>query len=609
LQRLLYSQLFCLAGTVIIFVWTGGCVVKKHEYQLKRELHTYFFKVLLLVGIIISAIFMTYYSVRETAVVAEGKYWRLAQSVTYVDRIMEEVATIGDSIWTSSQIQGIKNANINQWNYLYYRSCMEYISNMEASANNIYRIRVFDVATGTLITSRNGVFYGVNEEVSQYYQGYMERINNLAWVKDFNDGIVSRESNKEHFLYYVRPIYSIVTGEKTGLLCIDIPKEVFSALMEQREPGDEFVIIDEAVEIPAIWSGDNDAEYLKDISLSKDSKFDFYVQRRSYTAVYQQSDYSGWHFYLYYPSTKISFDWGIFVIAVLLLGAILIVAYAMIIRIFRRRVEEPIEQLLQAMADFEQGEFGVQVESGSRDMFDEIFYHFNHMSLRTKELVKELIVERIRLKDGKLKMLQSQIKPHFLYNIFNSMIWLTEQKIYDRLEQMVYATAGYYKTSLNFGNDVISLFDNLNQLKYYAKIQEIRFPTKFHCEITFEEEILCDSIPNLLLQPLLENAIGHGAVGGNEQTLIRVNGYQRAGNLVFEIWDNGAGIEPERLMQIRKTLKQQDYQEDEFFALANVAQRIRMSYYDKGNLMIESVFGEWTRVTIQLPKGESECIS
>jgi Predicted signal transduction protein with a C-terminal ATPase domain len=583
--------------------------VKKQEYQLKRELHTYFFKVLLLVGIIISGMFMTYYSIRETAVVAEGKYWRLAQSVTYVDRIMEEVATIGDSIWTSSQIQGIKNANINQWNYLYYRSCMEYISNMEASANNIYRIRVFDLATKTLITSRNGVFYGVNEEITDYYQSYMDTIKNSAWIMDFNDGVVSRESNGEHFLYYVRPIYSVVTGEKTGLLCIDIPKEVFIALMEQREVGDEFVILSETIEISTMWLSDNDIGELNIVNLEKDSKFKFYIQHRSYTAVYQQSDYSGWYFYLYYPSTQISFDWGIFVIAALLLCAILIVTYAMIIRIFRRRVEEPIEQLLQAMTDFEQGEFGVQVEGGSRDMFDEIFHHFNHMSVRTKELVKELIVERIRLKDGKLKMLQSQIKPHFLYNIFNSMIWLTEQKIYDRLEQMVYATAGYYKTSLNFGNDVINLFDNLNQLKYYAKIQEIRFPTKFQCEIVFEDEILCESIPNLLLQPLLENAIGHGAVNGKEQTQIRVNGYHEEGNLVFEIWDNGVGIEQERLKQIREALEQQDYQEDEFFALVNVAQRIRMSYYGKGNLMIESVFGEWTRVTVRLPEEESGCIS
>jgi len=583
--------------------------VKKHEYQLKRELHTYFLKVLLMAGVIISVMFMTYYSVRETAVVANEKYWRLAQSVTYADRIMEEIATIGGSIWTSSQIQGIKAANINQRNYLYYRSCMDYLSNMEASANNVYRIRVFDRTTKTLITSRNGVFYDVNEDAAAYYQNYMDNIKNSAWVMDFNEGIVPRESNGELFLYYLSPIYSIVTGEKTGLVCIDVSKDVFSALMKQGESGDGFVIFSETVEIPAMRLADNDIEYLKAADNRQSSNFKFYVRHRPFHAVYQQSDYSGWHFYLYYPSTGISFDWGIFVIAVLLLCAILISAYAMIVRISRKRVEEPMEQLLQAMKDFEEGEFGVQVEGGSQDMFDEIFCHFNHMSLRTKELVHELIVERIRLKDGKLKMLQSQIKPHFLYNIFNSMIWMTEQKHYDGLEQMVYATAGYYKTSLNFGNDAINLFDNLNQLKYYAKIQEIRFPDKFQCKIVFDEEILCDSIPNLLLQPLLENAIGHGAAVGKETTLITVNGYRQKGDLVFEIQDNGTGIEPERLKQIQEVLEQTDYQEDEFFALANIAQRIRMSYHGKGSLIIESVFGKGTKVVVRLPEEESGCTS
>ena len=583
--------------------------MNKFEYRIKRELHSYFLKVLLLAGVIISGLFMAYYSVRETAVVAEGKYWQLAQSVTYADRIMEEVANIGESIWTSSQIQGIKAANLKKRDYLYYRDCMDYLSNMEASAGNIYRIRVFDLETETLITSRNGVFYDVDEDAADFYRGYMDGIQNSAWVSDFSDGVVPRESDGERFLYYVRPVYSIVTGEKTGLLCIDIPRDVFSALMKQRETGDGFVIISETVEIPAMRLADNDVEYLKAAGGRQGETFKFLVKQRSYTAVSQQSEYSGWRFYLYYPSAGISFDWGIFVVAVLLLCAILAAAYALIVRIFRQRVEEPMEDLLQAMTAFEQGEFGVQVTAGGRDMFDEIFRHFNHMSLRTKELVAELIVERIRIKDGKLKMLQSQIKPHFLYNIFNSMIWMTEQKNYEGLEQMVYATAGYYKTSLNFGNDSIYLFDNLKQLRYYAKIQEIRFPGQFTCEIEFADEMLYYAIPNLLLQPLLENAIGHGAAGSKERTLIQVDGYCEEGFLVFEIWDNGAGIEPERLEQIREVLEQTDYQEDEFFALANVASRIRMSYQGKGSLTVDSVYEEWTKVVVRLPEEESGCIS
>jgi len=588
---------------------SGGSGVEKQAFQLKKELHNYFFKVLLLAAIIISVMFMTYYSVRETAVVAESKRWILAQSVTYADRIMAETASIGETIWTSSQIQGIKAANLRRMDYLYFRTCMDYLSNIEAGANNIYRIRVFDEATKTLITSRNGVFYGVEDESVRYYQNYMESIHNSVWVMDFSDGIIPREQDGNRFVYFVRPVYSIVTGEKTGIVCIDIPKSVFSVLMKQQETGDGFAIISDTVEIPAVRLVDDDMEYLKTAGESKQSRYQFFSGRRSYTAVYLQSSYSGWYFYLYYPGTGISFDWGIFVIAALLLCAILIAAYAMIIRIFRQRVEEPIAQLLDAMTEFEQGEFGVQVERTGRDIFDEIFKHFNHMSLRTKELVNELIVERIRLKDGKLKMLQSQIKPHFLYNIFNSMIWMTEQKNYDALEQMVYATAGYYKTSLNFGNDAICLFDNLNQLKYYAQIQEIRFPAQFHYEIEFEEEILSLFIPNLMLQPLLENAITHGAADKNRNTQIRIRGYCRDRFLVFEIWDNGAGIEPERLRRIQEGLGQSDYRENDFFALANVAQRIRMYYPGKGGLTIDSVYGEWTKVVVVLPEEESGCIS
>ena len=177
---------------------------------------------------------------------------------------------------------------------------------------------------------------------------------------------------------------------------------------------------------------------------------------------------------------------------------------------------------------------------------------------------------------------------------------MSEKKNYEGLEQMIYALAGYYKSSLNFGKSFINIADNLKQLQYYSIIQQIRFPNKFEYNIVFEEDILSLEIPNLLLQPILENAINYGVTKKEGKTNIYIHGYRMGKRIYFEFFDNGIGIEKKRLEQIRSAINQEGYQGNEFFALTNVAERLRIYYPDKGKLSIDSSFGEWTFVVLSL---------
>ena len=93
-------------------------------------------------------------------------------------------------------------------------------------------------------------------------------------------------------------------------------------------------------------------------------------------------------------------------------------------------------------------------------------------------------------KGAELKLLQSKINPHFIYNIFNNMSWLLELEKYDDLREMIDSVAKYHKTSLNYGSDFIRIADNVEQLKSYAKIQMIRFKNKFNCEFEIDPRTL-----------------------------------------------------------------------------------------------------------------------
>lgn len=590
---------------------------KKKGDTLKKQLYVYFLKVLLLTGIFINLVLLCFFTYREQEVVASGRRWMLYQTITYADRIMEEVESIGEAIWTSSQVQGLKAANLQKIDYLSFLDCMNYLTNMELSVSSIYRIRLFYADTNTLVTSRNGVFYKLSEDTIDYYRGWMDSLEESTWALDFADRLTDDVIIKRQMISHIRPIYSTATGKKIGLVSIEIPLKTFNELINQKDSGEEgFAIIKDAKILTHKTHNKNiindwrkEEGIIQEVAQKKEGSVDFYYEGQRYRCVYENSARSGWTFLTYYPHVYLPLDQLPFLLCCVLFLLSLIAAYAMIIRISKKKIIEPVETLQQAMKRIEEGEFGIQIKEVRNDVFGEIFICFDHMSARSKELIEELIMERLRMKDSKLKMLQSQIKPHFLYNIFNNMIWMSEQKNYEGLEQMIYATAGYYKSSLNFGQSLICLADNLKQLQYYSKIQEIRFPNQFDCEINFDEDILSVGIPNLLLQPILENAINYGATRKEGKTEIRIKGYRKEGKIYFEFYDNGSGIDKERLTQIRKAINQEGYQGTEFFALTNIAERLRMYYPGKGKITIDSSYGEWTLVVLRVSEEEPLCIN
>ena len=199
-----------------------------------------------------------------------------------------------------------------------------------------------------------------------------------------------------------------------------------------------------------------------------------------------------------------------------------------------------------------------------------------------------------------------QIRPHFLYNIFNNMVWMTEQKASDTLEQLVKSTAGFYKTALNAGSSDIMLLENKRQLEYYVTIQKFRFGDRFDLEVQLDEAVEDQLIPNLLLQPLVENAIVHGMQSLDRRGKITVTAKGQDSGILLSVEDNGCGIDPERLGEIRETIQSGVDNSEQFFALVNIAARLRNMYGDRAALYIQSEQNQYTRVEIWIPDLQRE---
>ncbi len=195
-----------------------------------------------------------------------------------------------------------------------------------------------------------------------------------------------------------------------------------------------------------------------------------------------------------------------------------------------------------------------------------------------------------------LKALQAQITPHFLYNtmsLINCQAILAGQKDISELSQ---AIASFYRTILNKGKDAIQVQYELENIKAYLYIQSVMHNNSFDIIYHIEDEVYSGWIINLILQPVVENAIEHGLDQKEDGTRGRlyIEARKEQDEILFVVEDNGIGIPEEKVDTLLTT-------GSEGYGIKNVNDRIQLMYGVRYGLRIFSKDGEGTRIEIRLP--------
>ena len=216
---------------------------------------------------------------------------------------------------------------------------------------------------------------------------------------------------------------------------------------------------------------------------------------------------------------------------------------------------------------------------------------------------------QIRLRESELKFLQSQINPHFLYNTLDSIHWLAVLQRNDDILETVGALSNLLRQSLDYRTSVLTLKEEVDNVKNYLYIQKIRLEHDLHYEIEVESSILDFKIPKLVLQPLVENSLKHGLGKKNEGVCISIFGWMRPdGDAEIEISDNGMGISNEQLelimwyLKVKKIPTSQNNFEGTGIGLLNVQERLTYYFPQFEGIFIESKIGEGTRIKFYISK-------
>ncbi len=226
----------------------------------------------------------------------------------------------------------------------------------------------------------------------------------------------------------------------------------------------------------------------------------------------------------------------------------------------------------------------------------------------TRPIEEQVIEEQKKLRKAEFEVLQAQINPHFLYNTLDAIVWSAEAGNQKQVVSMVGSLSDFFKSSLNKGKEIVSVRDELQHIRSYLEIQQIRYQDILSYEVDVPESLNECTIPKITLQPVVENALYHGIKNRRALGKITVKGIDEGDTMVLTVSDDGIGMDEERLQEVRQALSDNRLDNGQVYGLYNVNERIRLNYGDDYGITIESTKGEGTCVKIKLPKILTEIV-
>lgn len=327
---------------------------------------------------------------------------------------------------------------------------------------------------------------------------------------------------------------------------------------------------------------------------------------RNYLVSSVKSSYLDWHLVDVVPLDQIlgpiSVSRNLFYLSMFVLFLVGISASILLYR----NVQRPIKKLISGLRRVQRGDYSVRLHSKYDNEFSFLFHRFNDMSHQIQDLVENVFKEKIRAREATLKQLQAQINPHFLYNCLGYIINMAQLKDEEAVVSMAYNLSAYYRYTTRMERETASLDEEIRLLINYLDIQKLR-NGRIDYHIDIPENMLTQSVPRLMLQPIVENSVIHGVGKSYTSGEIRISGEMSNGFCRVYIDDDGPGLNPDQQEALNRKMRE-PLQEEMGCGLWNTNQRIIHQFGNTSALYFKKspLGGFRTEIVWEIPTGEED---
>lgn len=283
---------------------------------------------------------------------------------------------------------------------------------------------------------------------------------------------------------------------------------------------------------------------------------------------------------------------------IITVGILLSIISFITVSLFSYRLTKPLAQLKDSMERVKDGNFDdIKVTIGTNDEIGQLGRDFSDMLQNIRRLISQVVSEQNQKRVAEFKALQSQINPHFLYNTLESVIWMISSDKKNESIEMLNSFTNLMRISLSGGKEIISIKKELEHLSCYLMIQKVRYGSKMNVKFDINEDVYEYTIPKLTLQPIVENAIYHGIKNKKCSGHIKVIAKKMRDTIAFKIIDDGIGMKMEMMQKITNGL----LPDSKGYGIANVNERIKLTYGQEYGMRFLSKYGKGTMVVINIP--------
>lgn len=581
--------------------WTG--VWKK--VSIRYTIFIYF-TVSALVAMLLGGVALYVQMSRQVAtVVREESQAVLSQVNRSVDSYLRTIMKLSDSLYYGV----IKNADlsaesVNDQITLLYDNNKDSISNIALLSKDGELLEAVPAA-------RLKTELDVTRE--EWFGNTLERTDNLHFTTPHVQYIFDGSEQQYRWVITLTRAVEITHGTSTeqGILLIDIRYNSLQQILEDISLGNQGYLY--------MISSDGELIYHPKMQLIETGQMQENIPAAaeyrdgSYKEEYRGENrdvsvksvgYTGWKLLSVTPEKGLSLSnlkmrlFVVFVAAAFLFVLVLINAF------ISSRITNPIKELEKSVNAIEAGDLDTEVYIGGSYEVQLLGRSIGDMAKRIKRLMQDIVAEHESKRKSEFDTLQSQINPHFLYNTLDIIVWMIENERKQEAVKVVTALARFFRISLSKGKSIITVHDELEHVRNYLTIQQMRFKNKFVYEIRAQEEVMGLACLKLMLQPLVENAIYHGMEFMDGDGLIEIQATKEGEDLWIEVRDNGLGMTEERVENLLSEKPHASSKRGSGIGVKNVNERIRLYFGETYGLVIESEPDEGCVIRCHLPVKE-----
>lgn len=481
----------------------------------------------------------------------------------------------------------------------FYRSDITSLEKLVIANPYLYQIRVYSSADD--INEMMPVLYsGKRMEKMPWSKGYTSG----SWYFDYTDALFQSGSHEEHIASYITDIEN--SGERIGTIEASISlAEIMPELYSSDQEDCTFLLSD---------SG----EIVGDVSHMRQSVDEIIYSLSVSDGIYKQRlsdgktvlvgtgriDTMNCVYVHVQDMSKVinetAFSRNVFLCV---LSAVFILL-AFLINKLVNRMMKGLYRLFDCINDFAEGQTDVKAEVYGNNEISRMAVQVNTILDRIRQLMADNLAREMLAKESQLKALQNQINAHFIYNALESIRMMAEIDEKYEIADAVTNLGKLLRYGMKWTSGEVSLSEELEYVRNYLSLMNLRFDNEVIFNMNGELSLMTAYIPKMSIQPIVENAVVHGLSGINSDTVIDFTAEKCGDRLIMKVTDHGCGLDEEQVVQMQSIISgklKKSGNHSNGIGLNNVQERINTAYGDGFGIFVESVKGEYTSVTVEIP--------